>query len=297
LPGRPSSRQRVAEDDVADVLPLDEHVGLADGVGLGVQLLAVHRQPGLGVQLGQVLAGHAQHAAGAGGRVVEGAHHAGLGQRVVVLDEQQVDHQADDLARGEVLPGGLVGELGELADQLLEHRAHLALLTASGCRSMLANFSVTRYSRPALASVDLGVELEALEDVAHGRRERLDVGAGSRDVVLVAHELLQVQRRGVVEVLPGLCAAGRARGSARPWSRLATRPARRLGGFEHAVEAAQHREGQDDLAVLGLLVVAAQQVGDGPDEGLLFSSAVLTSLLHITILPISQKIPAYLKLT
>ena len=40
-----------------------------------------------------------------------------------------------------------------------------------------------------------------------------------------------------------------------------------LGGFEHAIEAAQHREGQDDLAVFGLLVVAAQEVGNGPDEG------------------------------
>jgi hypothetical protein len=40
-----------------------------------------------------------------------------------------------------------------------------------------------------------------------------------------------------------------------------------LGGFEHAVEAAQHGEGQDDLAVVGLLVVATEEVGDGPDEG------------------------------
>ena len=41
--------ERVAEDDVGDVLPLDEHVGLADGVGLGVQLLAIHDEPGAGV--------------------------------------------------------------------------------------------------------------------------------------------------------------------------------------------------------------------------------------------------------
>ena len=30
---------------------------------------------------------HAQHAAGAGGGIVDGAHHAGLGQGVVILDE------------------------------------------------------------------------------------------------------------------------------------------------------------------------------------------------------------------
>ena len=39
-----------------------------------------------------------------------------------------------------------------------------------------------------------------------------------------------------------------------------------LGWLEDAVEAAEQDERQDDSAVLGLLVVAAQQIGDGPDE-------------------------------
>ena len=38
--------ERVAEEDVVDVLALDEHVGLADGVGLGVEFLAVHDAAG-----------------------------------------------------------------------------------------------------------------------------------------------------------------------------------------------------------------------------------------------------------
>lgn len=33
-----------------------------------------------------------------------------------------------------------------------------------------------------------------------------------------------------------------------------------------AVEAAEQDERQDDSAVLGLLVVAAQEIGDGPDQ-------------------------------
>ena len=36
---------------------------------------------------------------------------------------------------------------------------------------------------------------------------------------------------------------------------------------EGAVEAAEHREGQDHLAVLGLPVIAPQKIRDGPDEG------------------------------
>ena len=41
----------------------------------------------------------------------------------------------------------------------------------------------------------------------------------------------------------------------------------RLGRGQHTVQSAQHGERQDDLAVVGLLVIAAQQIGDGPDEG------------------------------
>ena len=40
-----------------------------------------------------------------------------------------------------------------------------------------------------------------------------------------------------------------------------------LGRFEHAIQAADDGERQDDLAVLGLLVVAPEQISDGPDEG------------------------------
>ena len=161
-----------------------------------------------------MLAGDAQHAAGAGGGVVDRADHAGLGQGFVVLDEEQVDHQPDDFARGEVLAGGLVGELGELADEFLEHGAHLGVADGVGVQVDVGELLGDQVEQAGLGqAVDLGVEIEALEDVAHGGREGLHVGAQVfADVVLVAHELLQVERRGVVEELAGLCAAGTARG-------------------------------------------------------------------------------------
>jgi|GraSoi2013_115cm_1033766.scaffolds.fasta_scaffold212443_2 hypothetical protein len=40
-----------------------------------------------------------------------------------------------------------------------------------------------------------------------------------------------------------------------------------LGLFEDAIHSAQDGEGQNDFAVFGLLVVAAQQIGDGPYKG------------------------------
>ena len=39
-----------------------------------------------------------------------------------------------------------------------------------------------------------------------------------------------------------------------------------LGGLQDAIQAAQQGEGQDDFAVIRLLVVATQEVRHGPDE-------------------------------
>ena len=41
--------------------------------------------------------------------------------------DEQVDHELDDLARGEVLSGGLVGVFGEFPDQVLEDVAHVVV--------------------------------------------------------------------------------------------------------------------------------------------------------------------------
>ena len=48
--------KRVAENNVGDVLPLDEHVGLANGVGFWIQLLPIHDEPGTGIQAGKMFA-------------------------------------------------------------------------------------------------------------------------------------------------------------------------------------------------------------------------------------------------
>ena len=217
----------------------------------------------------QVLAGHAEHATGAGGGVVDGPDHPGLGERLVVLDEEQVDHEPDNLARGEVLAGRLVGQLSELADELLKNGAHLGVADGVRVQVDVGELLGHQVEQPGLGQpVNLGVEIEAGEDVAHGWREGLDVGAQIlADVVLVAHELFQVQGRGIVKELAGLFeeewlgielglgALGQLRQHA-PFGRL-----------QDAIQAPQHGEGQDDLAVVGLLVVATQQVGYGPDKG------------------------------
>jgi hypothetical protein len=102
-----------------------------------------------------------------------------------------------------VLAGGLVGELGELADELLEDGAHLRVAHRVGVqvdgreflgdeveqaglprggRSGRGNSKWTKISRTAGRRPEVGAEVLA-------------------DVVLIAHELLQVEGRGVVEKL------------------------------------------------------------------------------------------------
>ena len=169
--------QRVAEDDVADILPLDKHVRLADCVGFRVEFLPEHREPRLRVHRGQVLFRDRQHTARSGRRIVDRAHDAGLGQNLVILDEDQIDHEADDLARGEVLSRRLVGEFRELADQLFENEAHLGVVDDIGVEIDVGEFLGDQIEQVGLGEpVDLDREFEALEDVADVGRE----GAASR---------------------------------------------------------------------------------------------------------------------
>ena len=262
--------ERVAADDVGHVLALDQHVGLADREGLVVEFLAEHGQARLRVVRQQMLGRHRQHAAGAGGRVVDGAHHRAAGrQHLAVLDEQQVHHQPDHLARGEVLAGRLVGDFGELADQLLEDAAHRGVVDHVRVQIDAGELLGDQIEQIGLGqALDLAGEVEALEDVARRRREGLQIGVEVlADVVLVAQERGQVQRAGVVEAHAGLAQQEGLGVQPGLGARRMLGQHRRLGGLQHAVQPAQHGEGQDDAAVFALLVVTTQQVGDRPDEG------------------------------
>ena len=73
-------------------------------VGLGVELLAEHLQPRLRVEGAQVILGDREHPAGPARRVAERLDDARLGEDVLVLDEEQVHHQPDDLARVKCSP-------------------------------------------------------------------------------------------------------------------------------------------------------------------------------------------------
>jgi len=76
--------QGVAELDIVDLLALDEHVGTADGVGLGVVVLAEDDEFGVRVEFAEVLGGFREHSASAGRGIEEGADRAFSAEKVVI---------------------------------------------------------------------------------------------------------------------------------------------------------------------------------------------------------------------
>ena len=228
----------------------------------------MHDQPGVGIMADQVFPADAQHAARASRWFIEGAHNAGFGEGFVILNKDQIDHEPDDLTRGKVLPGGFIGELGELADEFFKDRAHLGIADHIGVKIDGGELFGDQIEEVGFGQLlDLSMELETLENITHGRGEGLHVGAEVfPDMILVAHELFQIERGGVVKELPGFLEEERLRIQPGFLAFLLFGKHGGLGGLQNAIQTAQHSEGQDDFAVFGLLVVAPKQIGHGPNE-------------------------------
>ena len=98
-----------------------------------------------------------------------------LRREVLLRREQQIDHELDHLARGEVLPGLLVRLLRADPDQLLEDVAHLDVVHARRARGRSAAERLDDLVEQVLLghAGDLLVEREPLHDGAHVRREAL----------------------------------------------------------------------------------------------------------------------------
>ena len=216
--GVPVVRERAPEEDVvrvAAVLRLHEEVRLAEGEGLGVHLLA--EQVGVSVRVdgvaqalavsylaeGRVLLGDREHAARAAARVVDAARSALRPQFFFVAGQHQVDHEMDHVAGREVLAGVLVQRLVELADELLEDRAHCEVVDLVRVEIDPGVAEPLHDLEQQARLVQLGdrvVEVELLQYLAHVGAEAGDVGAQVlRDIGRIGEELPEVVPGRVVE--------------------------------------------------------------------------------------------------
>jgi hypothetical protein len=152
-----------------------------------------------------------------------------------------------------------VRQFREPPDELLEHVAHLGVVDFVGVQVDACEPLGDEVEQLVLGEpVDVGHEVEPLENITNGGREALNVCVEILgNVVLIAHELAHVERRHVGEALSGLAKDERLR--VQPGGLLlgVLGKDRPLGGLQNAVQTPQDGEGQDDLAVIRLLVVAA----------------------------------------
>jgi hypothetical protein len=161
-------RQCVASN--GDILPLDQHVRLADRIGLVVYLFPEHGKAGLRVQLCEIFVRDRKHPSRPRSWVIDGSDDAGFGQHIVILDKQKINHEADDFARRKMFTSRFIRQFGELADQLFKGKSHLAV--ADNIRvqvdpSKLLNDLIEQIAFGEL--LNLCGEIKSLENVAGGR--------------------------------------------------------------------------------------------------------------------------------
>ncbi len=256
----------VAVLDVGHLVALDEHVRLADGVGLGVQLLAVEAGADVVRGLLDVRLRLGEEAPRPRCRVIDGDDVVGP-ELVLLVGEGQGGDQVNNVAGGEVLPRRVVGRLREAPDQLFEDEAHLVV--GDRRRAQVDGREVPGELVEQIALIQLVdevLEVEVLEDlpripaegvhidgeVLPGQRIRQG-GQGHRGVVVEG-------QTGRLEELLLLDGGGQLLGLLGLLQDLT------LGGLQNAFQAAQHREGEDDPAVLTPLEVSTEQLSDVPDE-------------------------------
>ena len=157
-----------------------------------------------------------------------------------------------------MLAGRLVREFGELADQLLEDRAHLSVADDFGVQVDVGELLGDQVEQAGLRRAGRSAAWKSKRSKMSRTAGENAVDVGDQvlpDVILVAHQLLHVQRRRVVEALAGLPEQERLGVHASLLSLRQLGEDGCLGGLQDAVEPAEDGEWQDDPAVLGLLVV------------------------------------------
>ncbi len=280
------SGERGTVTDVLGVVALDHHVGFADGIGLRVDLLAVEVDGGIradgSLGIDDEILGLGEHAARAAGRIVDGDDRWELPFHRL---KQQVDHELDDLSRGEVLPGLLIILFVELADEFLKHVAHaeigqagkLASVQADGVMMGKIDVRGHEFLDDAVEGVrfrhfpDLVTKIELGDDLG-------DVGAESVEVMIeigfelggITEQAFQGEFRGVVKDLAGSFVQSiRVEDGHLRLGFLELHLGEHgvLGFLQQAIDPPENKHGQDDIPVFSTDKNIAQAVvRDGPDE-------------------------------
>ena len=281
-----------AEGDIAGffAFALEQQVGLADGVGLRVQFLAVQVDFGLLPLLASKIAelGFAdrQHASGAAGVVIEKI--GAVSDAVLDRAKDQFGHHLHDVARRELFTGALVVVFVEAAKQLLEDRTHSVvieagqeytpLLVSHGCwrqiDPLVAEFLDQRVKPVMLREpAQLVSELEARDDFldVFGKSVKVGLEVGLLCLGIGSGEKLPESEGGtVMKGLTGRTVECGTLGGLRDAGCVQFRfPGKNCGagGFKHRVQPPEDCHRQNDVTIFGAVVdIVDHVIGYAPDE-------------------------------
>src|SRR5262245_49770344 len=163
--------QDTAEKDVfsiTTVSTLNVQVRFAYRKGFGIHLLAEEVDLSLGIDLLDMFFGNGEHATGAATGITDGTDNMILAQRVLVLGEEEVDHEANNFPWCKVFPRIFVQRLIKLADQLLEDIAHLDIGDDVGMQINIFEAFQDQEEQASLIELADGIlKVKFLQDLAH----------------------------------------------------------------------------------------------------------------------------------
>ena len=120
---------------------------------------------------------------------------------VFLWREEEIHHELDDLSRGEVFPGLLVGLLRTYPNEFLEDVTHLHVVHAVGREIDGGELFDDEIEQVLLGHLrNLNVEPEPFHDRPNIRRKAVDVAVEiRRELVRVVEEARQIELREIVE--------------------------------------------------------------------------------------------------
>lgn len=155
-------------NDVADILPFDEHIRFADGVRFAIEFLTIHYETGICVLTAEMFVRHRKHPSSSGSRIVQCADNARFCQCIIIFDKQQVDHQPNDFAWREMFPSRFVGDFRKFAYQLLKDGSHLFVTDGFRVQIDIGKFFGNQIQQICFGeSFYLSVKIKSFKDIAN----------------------------------------------------------------------------------------------------------------------------------
>jgi hypothetical protein len=236
----------ILKTDVPGILPLDQHIGKADGIGLWVYFMPEKPCVNIGIETVEKIVRGGEHTAGSTDHIQHGSDLA-LGQKVVAaLGKDDVHHEPNHFTRRVVIASLGVG--GKAADKVLKHIAHHMAVHGLGIKIKFAEFFYHPVEAVVLVHLlNFFFEFEIVDDFLNVDGKAFDVAFKIRgDIFAVRKEFRKRKAAGVIKGETGLSPEHSLRGVGVLFK---GRNYRRFGWGKGALQAADDYHGDNNVFV------------------------------------------------